>query len=71
MFSRIDAVYVEYLIKFHITKDDVEVLALVSNESPKDLTYNLNIHESTGDAKRSWHWIKTQPVHLVEPQDTL
>ena len=65
-FSRIDDLWQEYLVKFHIKKEDPKILALVRKELPPDLKYNLSLLEGSNNGMRSWHWIKTKLVRFTE-----
>ena len=63
--SHVDALCQEYP-KFHIKKEDRDILALVMKELPKDLKYHLSLIEGSYNGMRSWHWIKTKFVHFSE-----
>ena len=51
-FSRVNALCAEYLSKCHITKLDLEILALVMKELPNELKCRLSLLEGSGDGMR-------------------
>ena len=56
----------EYLTKFHIKKEDAEVVAPVQKEVPKDLKYHLSVIESAVDGGKIRQWIKTRVGTLLK-----
>ena len=55
-FSRIHALCQEFLTKCHNKKEDLEILALVMKELPKDLKYHLQFMGGSNYEVRSWHF---------------